>query len=152
MTTPQLEALLIDQTLGELPEEIDALLTAYLDASPARHEEVRAIRESLRESLQLTGEVLVSCPELFAPAAPVPPAAGWLPVRARPWLKIAGVLFALALAAGAGYRTGSEAAGELSEAIAEKAVPATLSESPWARYAVAADGRLAVVSSAQPGS
>lgn len=148
MTTQQLEALLIDQALGELPEDIDALLTAFLEVSPARHDEVRA----MRESLQLTGEVVAKCPELFAPITPVSTAAEWLPFLGRPWLRIAAVFLALALAAGAGYRTGKDDGGQRIDVIVKKAEPATSSTSPWARYVVAADGRLAVVSAVKPGS
>jgi len=148
MTTSQLEALLIDQALGELPEDIDALLTAYLEVSPARHDEVRA----MRESLQLTGEVVAKCPELFSSTAPAPPAAGWRPFLARPWLKIAAVFLALALATGAGYRAGRDEAGQRSDVIVKEAEAATSSDSPWARYVVAADGRLAVIPAVKPGS
>lgn len=148
MTTSQLEALLIDQALGELPEDIDALLTAYLEVSPARHDEVRA----MRESLQLTGEVVAKCPELFSSTATAPPAVRWLPFIGRPSLKVAAVFLALVLAAGAGYRTGRDDGGQRSDVIVEKAEPATSTTSPWARYVVAADGRLAVIPAVKPGS
>jgi hypothetical protein len=152
MTTSQLEAILNDQALGELPAENEALLNAYLEASPARHGEARALRESLGESLHLTGEVVARCPELFAPVTSASPAAGWLPLPGRPWPKMAAVFLALALAAGAGYRTGRDDGGQRSDVVAEKTAPASSSVSPWARYVVAADGRLAVVPVVKPGS
>lgn len=145
MTTSQLEALLIDQALGELPAEIEALLNAYLEASPAHAGEVLAMRESLGESLHFTGEVVAKCPELFSPVAPVPSTPGWLALFMRPWLGIAAVCLALVLAAGAGYRAGRDTAGQSSGIVVEKAEPTDASQSPWARYVVADDGRLAVV-------
>lgn len=152
MTTSQLEAILIDQALGELPPEIEALLSAYLEASPARHGEVRALRESLGESLHLTGEVVARSPELFAPVAAASPAAGWLPLPGRPWLKMAAAFLALALAAGAGYLTGRDDGMQRSDVVVEKTTPASSSASPWARYVVAADGRLALAPVVKPGS
>lgn len=151
MITAQLEALLIDQALGELPVEVEAVLEAFLSSNPDRGAEARAIRESLSESLQLTGEVVARCPELFATAESASPTARGITIPGASLLKIAAVFLALVLAAGAGYRTGREAQGRPSGDLVKKTVPVNRAESPWARYVVAADGGLAVVP-AQPGS
>jgi len=149
MTTQQLEMLLIDQAFGELPEEVDALLEALLAQRVDLCESAAAIREALR----LTGDVVATRPELFHGESPAADRSSG-PHRCFPrWLaggaKLAAGLAALALAAGAGYRSGQATTESALPTVAEKTASA---ESPWARYRVEADGRLAVIPTNPPRS
>ncbi|NLT72381.1 MAG: hypothetical protein GXX91_17035, partial [Verrucomicrobiaceae bacterium] len=98
MTTQQLETLLIDQSFGELPDEVDALLESLL----AQRADFRETAASIREAFQLTGEVVQKRPALFRADASAPE-----PVSVRSWrglrffsggAKIAAALAVLALA------------------------------------------------------
>lgn len=65
MKNSQLEALIIDHELGELPEEVSSLLDAYLDTDKKAQEEA----ENIREALDMTRQTVNHSPDLFrAPA------------------------------------------------------------------------------------
>ncbi len=156
MTTQQLETLLIDQSFGELPDEVDALLESLL----AQRDDLRETAATIREAFQLTGEVVAKHPALFRAEASAPE-----PVSGRGLrffsggFKIAAALAVLALAAGLGYRTGHDSRAEMetvptagNHSVSDSANDDRSSVSPWARYQVDADGRLAVLSSGGPRS
>lgn len=161
MTTQQLETLLMDQSFGELPDEVDALLESLL----AQRADFRETAASIREAFQLTGEVVQKRPTLFRADASAPE-----PVSVQRWrglrfftggAKIAAALAVLALAAGLGYRSGHDSRGEsgatapsrsASGAVSGVAAGNPSAPSPWARYQVDAEGRLAVLSTNAPRS
>ena len=66
MKKDQLEALIIDKELGELPEEVSSLLDAYLDSQ----KEARAEAEEIRSALDLTRQTVVESPEMFRAPSP----------------------------------------------------------------------------------
>jgi len=149
MTIQQLEALLIDQSFGELPEEVEALLEALL----AQRDDLRTAAAAIREALRLTGEVVATRPAHFRVENPVAEGASDPRISFSRWLpggaKFAAALTALALAAGAGYRSGQLSSDEALPTVVEKSPPA---DSPWARYRFEADGRLAVIPTNPPRS
>ncbi len=157
MTTQQLETLLIDQSFGELPEEVEALLESLL----AQREDLRETAATIREAFQLTGEVVKKRPELFRadPSAPDrAPARRWPDLRFfSGGFKIAAALAVLALAAGLGYRSGHDSRAErfpaaVKHSASDSTDKNTSSVSPWTRYQVESDGRLAVISTGSPRS
>jgi anti-sigma factor RsiW len=158
MTNQQLEALLIDQSLGELPEEISALLDAYLAQSP----ELNPTAARLRDAVTITEQVVVGRPELLEAGAGTPePVARAIPdwVRWRapsPLIKRAALFGVLGMAMGLGFF-----AGKLDGRSPEKVAPRVAEQpdeseagnaSPWARYRFEEDGRLAVVPVFEPQS
>jgi len=60
MNAEHLEALVIDQSLGELPPDVSALLDAYLGSHPEHAREAQRIREAV----SLTGQTMDRHPEL----------------------------------------------------------------------------------------
>jgi hypothetical protein len=158
MTNQQLEALLIDQSLDELPEEISALLDAYLAQNP----EGNAIAAKLRDTVAITERVVVDSPELLeAGEIPSERGARAFPDWARFWApsplaKSAALFAVLAMAMGLGFF-----AGKLNGRSPEEVAPRVAEQpeehgagnaSPWARYRIEEDGRLAVVPVFEPPS
>ncbi|MCB1229485.1 MAG: hypothetical protein KDN19_04425 [Verrucomicrobiae bacterium] len=158
MKTEHLNALLIDQSLGELPEEVSHLLEAYLEQNP----EHRAVASRTREALGLTEKVVIASPELFCAAGEETASEAGLPailsfVRPSAWLKVAAALIALGLAAGAGFIGGSRQTSEKGtslEMATENGAPSgdKATSSPWARYRLGENGQLAVVPAYEPQS
>ncbi|NLT69622.1 MAG: hypothetical protein GXX91_02870, partial [Verrucomicrobiaceae bacterium] len=142
---------------GELPDEVDALLESLL----AQRADFRETAASIREAFQLTGEVVQQRPALFRADASAPE-----PVSVRSWrglrffsggAKIAAALAVLALAAGLGYRSGHDSRGETGATAPSRSASGVAAgnpsaPSPWARYQVDAEGRLAVLSKNAPRS
>ena len=146
MTTSQLEALLIDETLGELSEETSALLAAYLSHFP----EHRVRAEEIRRAVGYTESAVVSRPlELESSEIltfPVGRRRFFTPIR-----MVASIAL-LGLALGAGFYAGkgtveSEMPLETADAPDSADTP-----SPWARYRVEGNGRLAVILPVDPNS
>ncbi len=150
MTSSQLEALLIDQALGELSEEASALVEAYLAAFPDR----RAEASRVRDALLLTEQAVVARPLLGRDDADTPVIT--LPASRAPFfaplLRAAAAVALLGLALAAGYFAGS---GGREDSPREKSVATSESppaSSPWARYRVEENGRLAVILPSDPHS
>ena len=151
MNPNQLQALLIDRHFGELPQEVAALLDAYLEICP----EAGAEAGKVRDVLAVTRATVARHPDLL-PASDLP---GALPVEpprtgqrrfGGPALRLAAAVTLLgALIAGSYYAGWSRSeAVRLSPppiAAGEPVMEPGEPESPWARYRVGADGRLAVV-------
>lgn len=158
MKTEHLNALLIDRALGELPEEVSLLLDSYLEQNPELHVEVNRTHEAVA----LTGKVVSDRPEIFraevsenSSEIEVRPFLGGFQTNA--WLKLAALLIALGMAAGAGFVGGSrQSDGNRASVDATNGMQEvsgdTLGESPWARYRIGENGRLAGVSSFEPKS
>ncbi len=121
MTTEQLNALLVDQAMGELPAEVSDLLNAYLAASPGAREEARRVHRALG----LTREVVGRHPELFR-GEPTPRLAllgGWLRrLPARPTLAAAALVAALATVGWTGFVAGTARQADAPTAAAPAAV------------------------------
>lgn len=156
MTIQQLETLLIDQAFGELPEEVDALLESLL----VQRDDLRETAAAVREAIQFSGEVVSNRPGLFRTDFSESDRAA-----ARRWpdlrfftvgLKMAAAVAVLALAAGLGYRSGHSSRAETPPPAASTSAKGSavghFSVSPWARYQVESDGRLAVITSGSPRS
>jgi len=149
MTTKQLEALLIDQTLGELSEEASALLEAYLVHFPERRDEA----DQVRRAIALTETAVVAHPlvrEAEADPVTIPfPVSG-----SSPWRLLrtaaAVALLGLALATGFFAGKGSVEPGSPGEPVAGSGT--STSPSPWARYRFEDNGRLAVTLPSDPNS
>lgn len=146
MTTKQLEALLMDESLGELSEEASALLEAWLERFPKS----RAEAEEIRRAVGLVDAAVVSRPlNLETPEVMAFPLAKG---HFRGLLRLAAGIALLGLAVGAGFLAGkgsgdSEAPRGVVAASEKKEAP-----SPWARYRVDDEGRLAVILPHQPNS
>lgn len=146
MTTKQLEALLIDESLGELSEEASALLEAWLVKFP----ESRAEAEEIRRAVGLTEAAVESRPlDLEMPEVMAFPSEK---SRFPGLLRLAAGIALLGLAVGAGFLAGKgsrdlEAPHGVIAVSEEKEAP-----SPWARYHVDDKGRLAVILPPQPNS
>lgn len=142
MNQSQIEALLIDQAMGELTEEGSALLDAYLESHP----ELAAGAGKIRDSLDLTARVVAGRPDLFR----VGSGADRGPAVIKPWLKAAAVLALLGLAAGAGFVGGQSSSSrdrQTEDRFVETPPP---SSSPWARYQFEENGQLAVMATMKP--
>jgi anti-sigma factor RsiW len=146
MTTKQLEALLIDESLGELSEEASALLEAWLERFPESRAEAEEIRRAvgLAEAAVVSRPLDLKMPDLIAFPSAKP--------RFPGLLRLAAGIALLGLAVGAGFLAGkgsgdSEAPRGVVAASEVKNAP-----SPWARYQVDDKGRLAVILPHQPKS
>ena len=146
MTTSHIQALLIDESLGELSEEASALLTAWLAAFPEHQAEAQRIRDAVG----LTAEAVASRPlDLRAEGVTEIPKPA---LRLPGWLRLAASVVLLGLATGAGFFAGKES-GDV-----EPGRPAMADEmrstepSPWAQYRVGENGRLAVILPSDPNS
>ncbi len=152
MNPKQLESLLIDQSLGELPEEVSALLNAYL----ARHPDQSAMVPRIRDALAATETVVTERPELFRVASGDSSAPILFPRFTASMGKWAAIIAALAMATGAGFflgRQGTDAsAGAVADQDAEASEMVPPETSPWARYQFRQDGQLAVVPAYKPQS
>lgn len=138
MTTTQLQALLVDEAMGELSEDASALLAAWLEHSPGD----RALADEVRRSVALTGAAVASRPldlETGAVAAISPPKV-FLPR----FLRAAAVIALLGLALGAGFHAGKTGGEFRSRGGAVASSRNGVAPSPWARYRVDESGRLAV--------
>ncbi len=146
MTTNQLEALLIDQALGELSEDASALLEAWLAHFPER----RAEAERIRKAVGFAEAAVVSRPLALQPERPAvfPAVAPPLPGL----LRLAAAIALLGLAAAGGFFAGKggSPSGSSRENIAGP--PPQSAPSPWARYRFEENGRLAVILPADPNS
>lgn len=137
MTTTQLEALLIDQALGELSEEASALLEHHLGLSPD-HANLAA---EVRDTLGISADAVALRP--LVPGSP--PAAVRLPKPGRVWLQRAALLAVSGFALGAAYLAGrgSQPSPTGPASIADREDRAT--PSPWVRYRLGESGQLAVI-------
>jgi len=139
MTTKQLEALLIDQALGELSEETAALLEAWLDKSP----EHRDLAGEIRRAVGHTELAVASRPleweteEIFAFPTPR--------VRSHERWRIAAAVAILGVALGLGYLAGKGRNDPRMDGLTAAKSEKTPASSPWARYRVDDKGRLAVI-------
>ncbi len=146
MTTSQFQALIIDESLGELSEEASALLAAWLAAFP----EHQAEADRIRDAVGLTTQAVASRPLDLRPEAVVefPKPASRLPAL----LRLAASVVLLCLAAGAGFFAGKES-GDADPGRPAMADGMRSSEpSPWAQYRVGENGRLAVILPSDPNS
>lgn len=149
MTTKQLEALLIDQTLGELSEEASALLEAYLVHFPERRDEA----DQVRRAIALTETAVLSHP-LVREAEPDPvtipfPVSGSF---SRGLLRAAAAVALLGLALATGFFAGKESVESASSVESVTGSGAATAPSPWARYRFEDNGRLAVTLPSDPNS
>ena len=153
MKSQQLESLLIDRAFGELPEEVAALLDAYL----AQHPEQAKEAASVLEAITVAEKAVKDHPELAAATGLVreePPGRLHSAAVAEGFSLVFSARFGLALvavllAAVGGFFAGK--AGDSSqnagpESLVEEAVESgeTESTSPWARYRLGENGQLAV--------
>lgn len=147
MTTQQLEALLIDQALGELSEEASVLLELYLDQHPERRTEA----DRVRSAVGFTESAVVSRPLDLEPGETIlafPRSAS----RFTPMLRAAAAVALLGFAVGAGFLAGNGTL-EPQASAADVANSETATEpSPWAQYRFEEDGRLAVIVPSAPNS
>ncbi len=146
MTTSQIQALLIDESLGELSEEASALLEAWLAAFP----EDRAEAERIRSAVGLTEAAVVSRPLDLAPDATIAfPAPA---PRAPLVLRLAASVALLGLAAAAGFLAGKGGRDSAPSRPAVADGERSSAPSPWAQYRVEENGRLAVIFPSDPNS
>lgn len=144
MTAKQLEALLIDRDLGELSEEASALLDAWLAQFPER----RAEADRIRETVGLVEVAVLSRPLALEPdgIVSVPPRHGRLPA----WFRSAAAVALLGLAVGAGFVAGKGGRGSPPRPETVPGSEAAAPPSPWARYHLEENGRLAVILPGDP--
>jgi len=146
MTTSQIQALLIDESLGELSEEASALLEAWLAAFP----EYRPEAERIRDAVGLAGAAVASRPlvmdtdEVIAFPASAP--------RFPALLRLAAAVALLGLAAGTGFLAGKRDGDSAPSRPAIADGVRSSAPSPWAQYRVGENGRLAVVLPSDPNS
>lgn len=134
MTSKQLEALLIDQALGELSEEAAALLDHYLERNPDQAEFAVQVRGAVGVS-----SAAVAMRPLVVAAAPAAP-------RALPdGLRRVAVLAFLALALGGAFFAGRGTRPTESPAPAIAESDERETPSPWARYRIGENGQLSVI-------
>lgn len=146
MTTKQLEALFIDEALGELSEEASALLEAWL----VRFPESRAGAEEIRRAVGLAGAAVVSRPlDLEVPEVK---AVSSVKSRLPGLLRLAAGIALLGLAVGAGFLAGKGSGDSEAPLGVVAASEVNNAPSPWARYRVDDQGRLAVILPQQPKS
>lgn len=136
----------MDESLGELPEEASALLEAWLERFPESRAEAEAIRRAvgLAEAAVVSRPLDLEMPEVMAFPSTKP--------RIPGLLRLAAGIALLGLAVGAGFLAGkgsgdSEVPRGVVAASEVKNTP-----SPWARYRVDDQGRLAVILPHQPKS
>ncbi len=144
MTAKQLESLLIDEALGELSEEASALLDDWLLHVP----ESRAAADQIRHAVALTGTAVAARPldlKSLEPAV-TPLTKGRLPLV----LRRAAAIALLCLALGVGFQAGKESAPSSHQGRSTAALQTERVPSPWARYRVDENGRLAVVLPSTP--
>lgn len=144
MTTQQLESLLIDQALGELPAETAALLEAWLEKTP----EHRELAGEIRNAVGLIEVAVVARPfeRESAEIVAFPASRG----RSLEGLRMAAAVAILGVAVGLGYlagKGGDDSSMARMTAAKAEATPAT---TPWARYRVDDNGRLAVILPTSP--
>jgi hypothetical protein len=128
MTTEHLQALVIDDHLGELSPEVSALLAAYLQSHASAQVEAERIRESMRV-MAVTVQTYPST-TMVSPQAPE-----LIPIKRRSLHKWAAVAAALMLAGVTGWWIGQEGSSSTKPIIAQ-AQPV---KSPWTRYRIQAD-------------
>jgi ferric-dicitrate binding protein FerR (iron transport regulator) len=144
MTEKQLEALLIDQALGETSGETDALLEAWLEKSP----EHRDLAGRIRGAVGLTEGAVVSRPlDLEAAEILAFPSSG---ARPHEGFRIAAAIAVLGVAVGLGYLAGKGSDGSSKAGMTAAKPEVNTAPSPWARYRVDDNGRLAVILPAPP--
>lgn len=156
MKNEQLESLLIDQAFGELPEEVSALLDAYLAQHPEQAGEVNVILDAV----SVSEKAVIDHPELVATSASrdeneldQTPAVTVEGARIFSLLfspRFGAAMVAVLLAGVGGFLAGKAEDSEQSdepESLVEEAASfrESESESPWARYRLGEDGQLAVV-------
>lgn len=149
MTTKQLEALLIDQTLGELSEEASALLEAYLVHFPERRGEA----DQVRNAIALTETAVVAHPIMRE--AEADPVAIPFPVSgsfSRGLLRTAAAVALLGLALATGFFAGKGSVESGSSVESVTGGGTSSAPSPWARYRFEDNGRLAVTLPSDPNS
>lgn len=137
MTTAQLEALLIDQALGELSEEASSLLEHHLSLSS----EHATLAAEVRDTLKISADAVALRPlVLGAPPATVP-----FPLPGRVWLQRAALLALSGFALGAAYLAGrgSQPSPTGPASIVDREDRAA--PSPWVRYRLGESGQLAVI-------
>lgn len=149
MTSTQLEALIIDQSLGELSDEASALLDNWLNHFPDRLAEAGKVREAIG----FTGDAVA-----LRPLELEPPEFQELRVGTRksseihPLLKAAAAIGLLLLAAGFGYRAGTGTMSPSTKEVTAIEAQGATSHSPWARYRWDREHRFALVVPSQPRS
>ncbi|HRQ88544.1 MAG TPA: hypothetical protein PLA50_07090 [Bacteroidia bacterium] len=148
MTAQQLESLLIDQALGELSDEASALLETYLANFPERIAEA----ERVRQAVGLTGAAVAARPLALEPETEAVTLAFPRKERFPAVMRIAAAVALLGLAVGAGFLAGNAGRGPDAPREAVVGSEHSAAPSPWARYHVEADGRLAVVATPDPNS
>lgn len=148
MTAQQLESLLIDQALGELSDEASALLETYLANFPDRHAEARRVRQAVG----LTEAAVAARPLALEPEAEAVTLAFPRKERFATVLRIAAAVALLGLAVGVGFLAGNVGRGPEAPRGSVAESERSVAPSPWARYRVEADGRLAVLTTPDPNS
>ena len=147
MTPQQLEALLIDQALGELSEEASVLLELYLDQYPER----RAEADRIRNAVGFTESAVVSRPLDLEPGETIlafPRSAS----RFTPILRVAAAFALLGFAVGAGFFAGKGTLEPGPSAKAGADSKSATESSPWAQYRFEEVGRLAMIPPSDPNS
>ncbi|MBL9113816.1 MAG: hypothetical protein JNJ83_02340 [Verrucomicrobiaceae bacterium] len=128
MNSSQLQALLIDDHLGELSPEVSALLTAYLEHNPRARQDA----EHIQTTLGIMRQTLHTYPEL----AQLDPDSPTL-VRPRNRLSRIAAVAALVLFTSLGVSHWITSSAQKSQKPALAASPGF--KSPWTRYRLAAD-------------
>lgn len=145
MKKDQLEALIIDNELGELPEEVSSLLDAYL----ATHTEVQKEAGEIREAMGITRQTVNQCPELFrSPANNGADFMGHILVMLT-FLKSrnTAVAFALIISGALGfflkgnYPTASSTSFPVAENTKQLENPSIAGKSIWASYRIDDGGK-----------
>lgn len=133
MTRPQIEALLIDQALGELSDEASALLEHHLDQTPTD----RAYAAEVRLAVGCSASAVAMHPLVKAPR----PVMAISPM----WLRRAALVAFLAVSCGTAFVAGRSTRAGLPESppIAEQEDHE--GSSPWARYRIGENGQLSVI-------
>ncbi len=148
MTAKQLESLLIDQALGELSDEASALLETYLANFPERIAEA----ERVRQAVGLTEAAVAVRPLVLEPEAEVVTLAFPRKEKFPAVMRIAAAVALLGFAVGAGFLAGNAGRGPEAPRGSVTESERSVAPSPWARYRVEADGRLAVLTTPDPNS
>ncbi|MEX2577958.1 MAG: hypothetical protein WD342_02780 [Verrucomicrobiales bacterium] len=158
MNATSLEALVIDQSLGELPAETADLLDAYLQQNASARETAGRIRAAVGA----TEDTVNRRPDLFRESLLAERGRGdWLfafSLLAKPGMRAAALSVLLGLVGLGGYILGSAKGVSEPEALAEGSVApdsellASREETPWARYRIAessSEGISLIVSSSK---
>lgn len=130
MKLESLDALIIDRSLGELPEEVCELLDAYLSGNPEAAEEA----EFLRGAIKVTDRVVNKRADLFRETGESPRENVVVsPFSGR--MRIAAVAASICLAGLAGFFLNSEQVSRSND-LRSPALIATSQNSPWAKYRI----------------